>query len=327
MGMYNQRTHTGINSGELSEAVLAVHAVSRASGLSGSDVVGTLLGSDGRRIPVGGVTVSYDGKAETAFREVEKNIVEPSELYLELRRSAARVLGEVLPLTGNLSKVEVLGAGRGKCDVRLEGSSGSVALSLKYGHGAPTRRQSPKWGTMVEAYGLVGLDIGFFEREYAAAHRRFISGGLRNSRRKGDYSPELRAACDLMHATELSMWHGLADRMPHVFDPRKAAEGMISMYCGAEQDIHYVDMRDGTRQVVDRTQTQRVYEVLSAGPPTLTVGSTGTGGTNMLDLHVGGVHVFHAFSTVSTNAARKRGGDMRTPKPQTYFVPQLANLL
>lgn len=326
MGMTNQSTHTKVNAGELSEAVLAVEAIVRQTGRTRKDVVDLALSSKGQT-RVDGVTLVYDGKARNALVEVQQSLDSPTELYKELKTAAGQVLNHVWEAVAPLTKVEVLGANGGKCDNRLMGGAGAVALSLKYQHDAPTRRQSPKWETLVEAYGLLGIDIRFFKATYAAAYAVFHIGGKRNSNKKGDYSEELRSACDLLQATELTMWREIAARLDTIFDPARAARGIVDMYCGDEDSIYYAEMHSGSVTLVSKAEVSKVESALRAGAPRMVVSTTDGGKTNKFDLFVGEMRVLHAYSTVSTNAASHSDHTTRIPKPQTYFIPQLTNLL
>jgi hypothetical protein len=74
--MTNAATHTGINAGELSEAVLAVEAVVRQTGRTREDVVDLALGATDRKAQIDGVELLYDGKSEAAINEIKLNLAD-----------------------------------------------------------------------------------------------------------------------------------------------------------------------------------------------------------------------------------------------------------
>jgi hypothetical protein len=334
MGMRNKATATGINSGELSEYVLALSISARVTGTSIAEVnqaVSQTVAADvaaGGRSPhvtqLGALDLVMDEKAVLANVETSAHLTTPNAVVDSLLTVAADVAATIR-VPASVHRVEVLGAGGGKSDVTLIGPDDSEYLSLKYGHDAPARYQTPLWSGVKRTYASAGLDIASCEKAYLKAYETFRVGGRRRSNRKGDYGPELRAACDQLLQAVDDIEQYIEQNVASIFDAETAAENLLALFCGPLPSITFVDMMRGETHAVSKSMVESLYVVLGCTTPSVRRRRTDSGRT--LDLWVlsDGQEFCHFRTTVSTNPS---SGDreVRIPKPQTYVTPVLGFL-
>ena len=333
--MTNRRSATGVGAGELSEYLLSHAILEKHCGIDPILLHEKILSasSSGERRAViagtGGARVVYrfDGKTLEAAREYAAHLTRPNTLVTELEATAADV-SDRLPVPSAISELWALGASGTKADLTLVGPAGDtpVQLSLKYGHHAAARYQSPTWAGVVRAYRSIGADIGDQRSAYLDAHRLFMTPQLRNSRQRGDYSTQLRANCDAIvdahHRLNL-----LLQGEPGRIDRAALAAGILRGYTGGAANIHLIDMRDGSIAQIRHDSHHQLHRLLDSAPLQVAAQRSETGRTLTLNLSAGGRDVARLYTTASTNRARRQSNpDLRTPKPQTYLIPNLGLL-
>jgi hypothetical protein len=322
MGRPNKTTATGINLGETAEAAFGIQAISTATGQLPGTITEALLRSSRKgssKLQFHNVSVSVDKKSATAILEVHEGLKREDVRILAMLGKAASLLASPELAVGKLSTVELLGAGRQKCDVRLVGSSKTVAVNLKYGHDAPTCRQSLEWERIASSFAEIGFDISFFKAEYETSHATFSKPALRNSGSKADYSPELTANAEQYRLCERSLFKRVAAGEAS-FAPAAAARGILELYCGDESEIVFADLKTGAMRVISAGSLQELSSRFASSVVTFRTAHSAR--TNHLWVLLNGVDFIHVQSTVSAKAYKKVP-NMRVVKPQMWFAPSL----
>lgn len=327
--MANAGTATGINTGELSEYVLALRILASVTDLPVDFVNAKVSAAAGgvwkgpRVARVAGVEFGFDGKTAVAVTELDLHRRTPNPIVTALSETARSVVPQ-LELPERVVRVENFGASK-KCDVRVVGRQRSLALSLKFAHDYPARFQTPKWAGVLRTFAVCGLDVSAMEGRYRSRYDRFIAGGRRNSKAKGDYGPGLVAATqELLEAfDELNRF--VVAHAPAIFDASSAAAGLVGLYVGDEDTVAFIDMSDGAIHHVTAGHGAVLARDLHGAPVVARRRRSESGRTLDLDLHVAGEALVTLRTTVSTNPAR-HDREWRIPKPQTYVGPNLARI-
>jgi hypothetical protein len=349
--MKNRRSATGVGAGELSEYLLslallerycridsaALHAGVTAAAARGQRHV-TVAWTDAgtarqviyRQVIYRQVIYRFDGKTLEAAREYAAHLHTPNALVRELAATAASVSSRLaLPslLRSPIRELHALGGSGAKADLTIYGASGAtLPLSLKYAHHAATRYQSPTWPGVARAYRSIGADITEERDTYLDAHRQFMTPQLRHSRARGDYSTALRANCDAIVAAHHQINTRLAAH-PDRIDTAALTAGILRGYTGQAGDIHLIDMCTGEIVHLHPGMRTRLDALLESSPLTVTTWRSDSGRTIELRLHAAEVEIAKLYTTASTNPARRQSNrDLRTPKPQTYLIPNLSLL-
>lgn len=322
MGRLNTTTATGINLGETAESAFGIQALSRATGQTPRTIAEALLRSSRKgstKLQVHHVSVSVDKKSQKAIREVHEGLKRDDERILAMLEQSAALLASPELAVGKLTHLDLLGGNRQKCDVRLVGADRSVAVNLKYGHDAPTCRQSLDWDRIVASFSELGFDVSFFQAEYQALYAAFSKPALRHSKSKADYSPELAANAEQYRLCERTLFNRIAAGAAS-FDPDALARGLVHLYCGDEPEVAFVDLKTGSLRVIGTGSLPELSSRISSS--TVTFRTSHSARTNHLWVLLNGVEFIHIHSTVSTNA-HKKVPNMRVVKPQMWFEPSL----
>lgn len=320
MGRLNTTTATGINLGETAESAFGIQALSNATGQSPITITAALLRSSKKgdaKLKFHHVSVSVDKKSSKAILEVHEGLKRDDARILAMLDQSSTLLATPELAVGKLMHLELLGGNRQKCDVRLTGAERSVAVNLKYGHDAPTCRQSLDWNKIASSFSEIGFDVSFFKQEYETLHATFSKPALRNSDSKADYSPELTANAEHYRLCERALFHRIAAGEA-TFDPAAAARGILEMYCGSEPEIVFADLKTGAMRVISIDALQTLSSRLSSA--VVSFRTSNSARTNHLWVLLNGVEFIHVRSTTSASAYKKIP-NMRVVKPQMWIEP------
>jgi hypothetical protein len=329
MSMINSLTPTGMNLGQISEAALAICRIAKATNMTYLKTAERLVKvcTPNAEATVGSVTVVLDKKGCKSVKEMCQGLRDRNKECEDLASTASKALKQKELQVGRLQRVELCGAMNGKCDIRLVGSHGEKALSLKFGNDAPERLQARQWQTMHANYYSHGFDITDLERSYGRVYRQISTPAARRSNNAGDWSPQLRGGGNSYQTWEREELMRSVVNGSSKFDRRLCAESMADAFCRDEREVVMVDMKTGTVQCLNRNELVKKFNH-ALKHRRISFKTHCASRTNKLLCLIGG----EVFLTIcSTVASVKAPGPRRTAlyvvRPQTSFTPNMEVLM
>lgn len=311
MGQKNKGTHTGIGTGELSEAVFAFALIGKTLN---TDMWDVLAKYDNNEAHFDTVSFYGDGKTDEAVAELRAYAqgFNTDATYKVINSTVRFVTRYNFP-----SFDTVLNKGAsGKDDVALYLDGERVqGFSLKWKHDNAYRQQSVNWSSINALYGeFVDMDGAY--ASWDSAIPTFTTPALRNSTAKGDYSDELRTQTDkMMSDYDRIIWGEFIARMSEA-DPKRVATALLNLYTGGNDDITFVELSTGKATDVTMDSVDAIAS---------TMGRIGferndtNGRTRRLIVTNDGVEMMIFEFTQSTNrASTHMDRDYRIAKPQVY---------
>jgi hypothetical protein len=308
MGMVNKQTvEQNLNNGELSEFVVALAVLAKASGTSLHEVYESLSVANGSTVggTHAGVDYSGDGKMLPPFKEMAHFFAGRTTPNVQdvVSKCVQFVEAYALP---DFSAIKCGGGNRrSKDDVTLFlGTRRVKGFSLKWKHEYPERSQDSQ------------------EVAYKAAHKRFTLPALRHSSAKGDYSPELFAAGTVMQDAVEAFHEWFARQfVERNFSAETVAAGCLQTFVGlVDRDIVYVNLSEGTFVDYSKDDTATLAAAIERGTYTYTKEATDSGRTRVLTILRDGISFIEFRTTASTDRAPgQTNQDLRRIKRQTYI--------
>ena len=311
MGQKNKGTHTGIGTGELSEAVFAFALIGKTLNVDMWDVLTQY--NDNEAIFD---TVSFygDGKTDEAVSELNAwRSGFYNDTTFEVINATVRFVNDYdFP---SFDTVYNMGAS-GKDDIALYRNGERVqGFSLKWKHDNAYRQQSVAWKSIDALYGMF-VDMDGAYASWDSVIPTFTTPALRYSTAKGDYSDELRTQTDkMMSDYERIIWGEFIARMCEA-DPKRVATALLTLYTGGNDDITFVELSTGKATDVSMDSVDDIAS---------TIGRIGferndsTGRTRRLIVTNDGAEMMTFVFTQSTNRASiHMDRDYRIAKPQVY---------
>ena len=313
MGMTNTGTHTGIGTGEVSELAFAMALLGKVTGISPWRLV-AMYDNDAMRLEIQGYNFFGDGKTNEAVDELRAFMLgnETDVVFDVVRSTATFVAGYDFP---RFDTIKNLGAS-GKDDITLEFNGERVqGFSLKWAHDNAYRQQSVKWASINKLYGEF-VDMSGAKDSWDSVVPTFTNPALRNSKRKGDYSLDLRRQTDkMMDDYDRIIWGEFIARMSEA-DPKRVATALLNLYTGGEDNITFVELSTGKATDVSMDSVDALAD---------TIGrisferNDSSGRTRRLVVKNNGEDLMRFVFTQSTNhAGSGLDRDYRIAKPQVY---------
>ena len=319
MGQTNKQFHTGINRGEYSEFVFALHIIADNLGWTTTEVFEAMAIKDNKvHLTNPRITFYGDGKMVLAYKEY--GYIEDAgatDAAKAVEHDAARTAKKLNLPTFN--EVRCCGGSSGKDDVTFLLDGTRVAgISLKVGHEFGERRQSPHWANVKDTYESFGVKLDTFEPTYLEAAEEFLKPALRYSKAKGDYSPELRDRADLMLDTFDQLIKYVTNQMvTGNVDTKQLAKRILDVTLGTNDDIWFVELENTKVNFVTRDMVETLAAKLETAKLTVETHRSNTGRSATYRVLADGEHLLSFITTGSTNGTKKQP-NMRVVKPQTY---------
>ena len=311
MGQKNKGTHTGIGTGELSEAVFAFALIGKTLNVDMWDV---LTQYNNNEAIFDTVSFYGDGKTDEAVSELNAwRSGFYNDTTFEVINATVRFVNDYdFP---SFDTVYNMGAS-GKDDIALYRNGERVqGFSLKWKHDNAYRQQSVAWKSIDALYGMF-VDMDGAYASWDSVIPTFTTPALRYSTAKGDYSDELRTQTDkMMSDYERIIWGEFIARMCEA-DPKRVATALLTLYTGGNDDITFVELSTGKATDVSMDSVDDIAS---------TIGRIGferndsTGRTRRLIVTNDGAEMMTFVFTQSTNhASIHMDRDYRIAKPQVY---------
>jgi len=314
MGMKNKGTHTKVGTGELSEAVFAFALIGKTLNIDMWDV---LAKYDEQEAHFDTVSFYGDGKTDEAVAELRAYAqgFKTDTTYKVINNTVRFVNGYTFPSFDTVTNKG--GSKMDKDDITLYLDGERVqGFSLKWEHMNVYRQQGPSFKAIDSLYGRF-VDMSGAESAWTEALDTFMSPALRNSKKKGDYSDELRANTDRMqNEYDRIIWGEYVSRMSEA-DKHTIASALVRLIVGDKHDnMTVVDVSSGTTHDVSVDDVDGFASTMGA---LAFRRDDSTGRTRRLILTNDGVDMVTFLFTQSANrAGGGLGPEWRTPKPQVY---------
>lgn len=311
MGQKNKGTHTGIGTGELSEAVFAFALIGKTLNVDMWDVLSQY---DGQEAIFDTVSFYGDGKTDEAVAELNayRGGFRTNTTYEVINATVRFVKDYNFPTFDT-----VLNKGAsGKDDIALYLDGERVqGFSLKWKHDNAYRQQSVAWKSINALYGEF-VDMDGACASWESVIPTFSTPALRNSTAKGDYSDELRTQTDkMMNDYDRIIWGEFIARLSEA-DPKRVATALLNLYTGGNDDITFVELSTGKATDVSMDSVDTLAS---------TIGrisferNDSTGRTRRLIVNNNDTKIMEFTFTQSTNhAGSGLDRDYRVAKPQVY---------
>lgn len=327
MGMTNRNTiEKTLNNGELSEYVMALHVLAKATGQTFQQVHAAMSTQNGKVSgTVGTYTFTGDGKMLPPFKEISHYIAGNTTDNVKnvIAKCAAVVNSITLPAFDTINAFG--GTGHGKDDLTfLNAGQRTEGWSLKWEHDAQERSQGPSWDSVNALYSR-WVNIDHLKTAYETAHASFTQPARRYSAQRGDWSPELIArGLEMQNAVEALHDAIGALFVAHKIDPVRVAQGMLATCTGASSDIVFILVSNGTVNRYDQAGIAHLAEKIRTGTFTYEKETTETGKTRDANILLNG-EPFLSFRTTASadKAPGQSNGNLRRIKRQTYVTAHI----
>ena len=330
MGMTNRQTKVGkLNSGEFTEFAFALYAIAKQTNSNVSDVYASLSVIDGSvKGTYKGVSFYGDGKQLPPFMEFGYFLKGKSTKRVAnwANKCSTFVDGYFIP---DFTKVECVGGSSGKADVTFKKEDKVVKVfSLKWNHDAVERSQSPSWNSLTELYEKF-VDISELKEYYEEKYDVFTIPGLRYSRDKCDWCPELIERGQIMQDTVQVVDKYVAEKfVSGDVNAQTLAKNLISCYAGQEDSVVFVELNSGKHYEIGANDQEKIEKALSDAEFTYKQEQTDSGRTRDTYIYLNGKEFIQFRTTASTDPASTAKGsnnDLRRIKRQTYLFINLPN--
>ncbi len=318
-----------MNCGQISEAALAICRIANATNMTYLQTAERLVQACAADVEttIDRIKVVLDKKGCKSVKEIHQGLKDSNKNCKDLMSIADKVLTQSELQVGRLRRVELCGAMNGKCDVRLVGSRGTKALSLKFGNDAPERLQARQWPTMYANYYSYGFNITDLERSYGRVYGQISTPAARRSNAPGDWSKPLRRSADTYQAWEREELMRSVVNGSSKFDRRLCAESMADAFCRDEHEVVMVDMKAGTVQCLNRNALVKKFN-RALKHRRISFETHYASRTNQLRCLIGSEVFLTIYSTVASVKAPGRSSTVRyVVRPQTSFIPHMEVLM
>lgn len=330
MGMTNRQTVVGkLNSGEFTEFVFALAAIAKQTNSTLQKVYENFDVTNGTVVGVHkGVMFFGDGKQLPPYMEFGHYIKNETTSTVKEWVSRTKLFVDTHTIP-TFDTVKCEGGSSNKVDVGFYlGSQSVIGFSLKWGHDAAERSQSPHWRSVESFYGKF-VDISEYKKYYDEQYQKFTIPAFRYSQTRGDWSDELVERGLIMQETVQRIEKGVADKFVNKqFDSQTLAKNLIKCYTGDGEDIVFVELKTGKYYTVTNNSVSELAQLLESATFSQEQNQSDSGKTRNTHILMNGDNFIHFRTTASADKAPgQSNSNLRRVKRQTYLTLNIPDIV